>query len=92
VLRALRCAAIAARRPDRHPGHPPSPVPGRWINTGFTEVLAAARPPRQSCACGFLGVTAAAEAPLLVDVRSASLQPLRQASWHIGRGAAPPRV
>ena len=37
-----------------------------------------------------LGVTSAAEPPLLVNVRSASLQPLRQASWHIGRDAAPP--
>jgi len=27
--------------------------------------------------------------PPLVDVRSASLQPLRQASWHIGCDAAP---
>ena len=37
-----------------------------------------------------LGVTSAAEAPPLVIVRSAALQPLRQASWHIGRDAAPP--
>jgi hypothetical protein len=50
----------------------------------------AARPPRQSLAFGSLGVTSAAEPPLLVIVRSAALQPLRQASWHIGRDAAPP--
>ncbi|WP_140636300.1 hypothetical protein [Methylibium rhizosphaerae] len=34
--------------------------------------------------------TSAAGPPLLVNVRSAALQPLRQASWHIGRDAAPP--
>jgi len=29
---AGRCAALRSvrRRPDRHPGHPPSPEPGRW--------------------------------------------------------------
>ena len=37
-----------------------------------------------------LGVTPAAEAPVLVELRSAALQPLRQTSWHIGRDAAPP--
>jgi len=36
-----------------------------------------------------LGGTSAAEPPLLVIVRSAALQPPRQASWHIGRDAAP---
>ena len=70
------------------------------LNTEALEVPAAAlplhsqrsaaRPPRQSLAFGSLGGTSAAEAPLLVIVRSASLQPLRQASWHIGRDAAPP--
>ena len=37
-----------------------------------------------------LGGTSAAEPPLLVNIRSASPQPLRQASWHIVRDAAPP--
>ena len=49
----------------------------------------AARPPRQSLAFGFLGGTSAAVPPLLVGVRSVAPQPLRQASWHIGRVAAP---
>jgi hypothetical protein len=50
----------------------------------------AARPPRQSLAFGSLGGTSAAEPPLLVNLRSAALQPLRQSSWHSGRDAAPP--
>jgi hypothetical protein len=37
-----------------------------------------------------LGVTPAAETQLLVLVSPAALQPLRQASWHGGRNAAPP--
>ena len=29
AFRSRRCARFAARRPDRHPGHPPCPMPGR---------------------------------------------------------------
>ena len=29
ALRSRRCASFAARRPDRHPGQPPCPMPGR---------------------------------------------------------------
>jgi len=77
-------ASVFARR-----WTPAMPADGP-LDAGFIEMLAAARPPRQSLACGSLGDTSAAEPPLLVDARSASLQPLRQASWHIGRDAAPP--
>jgi len=61
----------------------------RAAECGVKDMFAAARPPRQSLACGSLGGTSAAEAPLLVIVRSAALQPLRQASWHISRDALP---
>ena len=29
AFRSRRCASFAARQPDRHPGHPPCPMPGR---------------------------------------------------------------
>ena len=86
----LQVAALGARAPARSPPRSPAKPGAGPLKTGCIEVLAAARPPRQSLACGSLGGTSAAEAPLLVIVRSAALQPLRQASWHIGRDAAPP--
>ena len=52
-LRADRCG-----RPDRHPGHPPRPKPGRWNASQRSP----ARPARQSLA---LGVMSSAETPAL---------------------------
>ena len=118
-LTGLQVAALGAAPARSPPRSPAKPVAGP-LNTGFSEVPAAAaalqvkrsaaaalqvkrsaaapllsqrpaaRPPRQSLACGSLGGTSAAEPPLFVIVRSAALQPLRQASWHIGCDAALP--
>ncbi|WP_439570540.1 hypothetical protein, partial [Methylibium sp.] len=54
--------ARASRTPLRAPAKPGAGP----LKTGCSEVLAAARPPRQSLAFGSLGGTSAAETPLLV--------------------------
>ena len=99
TCKSLRCASLGAAPVRSPPRSPAMPVAGP-LKSGGTEVLAAAsplhsqrsatRPPRQSLAFGSLGGTSAAEPPLLVNLRSAALQPLRQSSWHSGRDAAPP--
>ena len=86
--RSLRCAPLGARA-SRTPHRSPAKPGAGPLKTDCVGVLAAARPPRQSLAFGSLGGTSAAEPPLRVIVRSAALQPLRQANWHIGRNAAP---
>lgn len=83
--RSLRCAplgALPSRTPPRAPAKPGAgpPIPGH-LSARRSSTAAPVAP---------LGGTSAAEPPLLVIVRSAALQPLRQAGWHIGRDAAPP--
>jgi hypothetical protein len=58
---ALRSAARAALVPDRPPGHPPRPEPGR-LNAEFARAGSTAAP------VAALGSTSAAEAPVLVIV------------------------
>jgi len=87
ACRSLRCASLNAA-PARSPPRSPAKPGAGPLNAGCGEVLAAARPPRQSLACGSLGGTSAAETPLLVAVRAASpccaarrrWQPVRQSS------------
>lgn len=54
-------ASCAARVPDRHPGHPPRPEPGR-LNTKLARAGSTAAP------VASLGGTAVAEAPAFVNV------------------------
>ncbi len=58
---ALRFASSAAHVPDRHPGHPPHPEPGR-LNPESAPAGSTAAP------VAALGGTSVAEAPTLVDV------------------------
>jgi hypothetical protein len=81
--RSRRVECVWRRRPDRHPGHPPRPMPGRCCKRWSARSGSAVAP------FAALGGTSAAGPPLLVSFGSAALQPLRQASWHIGPDAAP---
>ena len=58
---ALRFASCAAHVPDRHPGHPPCPKPGR-LNAKRARAGSTGAP------VASLGGTSAAEAPTLVTV------------------------
>lgn len=91
ALRSARCSAVPNATPVTR--HARSRAAEDRVQRSARSGLAAAQPAISgSTAAPFaaLGGTSAAEAPLLVIVRSAALQPLRQAGWHSCRDAAPP--
>jgi len=91
ALRSARCSAVPNATPVTR--HARSRAAEDRIQRSARSGCAAAKPAISGSTTvpfAALGGTSAAEPPLLAIVRSVSLQPLRQASWHIGRDAAPP--
>ena len=89
---AALCSLHAARSAPLAPAKPVAgPLKASFRN--HTQRFAAAQHAisgSTAAPVAALGVTPVAGPPLLVNVGSPSLQPLRQASWHIGRDAEAP--
>ncbi len=87
ALRSLRCAAFSSRQPNRHP----RPRHARCRAAECNELRSIRLDRHASRSPGVRLVSCRPRSRRISEpARSSSLQPLRQASWHIGRDAASP--